>query len=1031
MKTHEPLRRLSPARRLLLWCRAAALLTSCGLAGGAVAAERTKALSPQEALAAFQLGEPGLRIELVVAEPLVVDPVAFAFDENRRLYVVEDRGYPDPIDKPGTTEGVIVLLEDTDGDGRYDKRTEFARGLGYPTGIMPWRGGVFVTCAPDVFYMKDTNGDGVADEKRVVLTGFSGGRTAQLRVSYPTLGLDGKIYLTSGLQSVGGGKVTSPERPDLPPVPFPTPPVDGRFDPETLVYETVGGKGQFGLAFDGFGRKFVNWNRAPVLQVVLSPAQLARNPYLSFADTDQEVSEVQGKAKVFPISRATVSAEYAPSLMSAPHNGTFTAACGLLIFGGTGMRPEHVGNAFICEPAQNLIQRQVLRREGVAFRSSPPNPGKEFLASSDSWFRPVFLASGPDGALYLADFHRRELDHPQYVPEEMRPKLDFESGRGIGRIYRIVREASPLESAGTTVADLCRGLDSPNVWWRDRAHRLLVERADPAAAPLLEQLARGAKLAETRTLALWILRGLGRLSSATVATALRDRDSNVREQGVKLAAELLAKAPDVRAALMAMGGDADARVRFECALALGSIDDPAVVPVLAKIAIRDGEDRWARAAVLSGIGSRLTAFFEATDRLRGENPAGYAALVEDLGRLFGAGAPAETCRKFLTQMMAGDGDLAWRLPAVLGLAEGLNGRTDFNYTAPPPPPRGAPAVAPQSRRGGKGGTARAAKPVGPFAALLANQAQSPTKTALDGFFRQAAEVAKNERTPMAQRTSAVTLLGYGDFASGGPVLGTLLGTRHAPELQLQAVRSLERLQDPRGAELLVQPQNWTGYTPQVRQAVISTLGSRPQMITVLFGAIRGGVIKPLEIPSTQRARLLQQNDPALRKEAETAFREFESGDRMQVYRTYRDVVKNEADAAAGRPVFVRACSACHTYNGAGGKVGPDLTGLRNQPAETLLLHIMVPNFEITPGYQAFSATLQDGRNLSGWLVAEGDNSVTLRTVGGTDETVLRANIASLAATPVSLMPDGLEQTMSKDEMANLISYIKKGIDLGQ
>ena len=112
-------------------------------------------------------------------------------------------------------------------------------------------------------------------------------------------------------------------------------------------------------------------------------------------------------------------------------------------------------------------------------------------------------------------------------------------------------------------------------------------------------------------------------------------------------------------------------------------------------------------------------------------------------------------------------------------------------------------------------------------------------------------------------------------------------------------------------------------------------------------------------------------------------------------------------------------------------MGPDLTGLRNQPAETLLLHIMVPNFEITPGYQAFSATLQDGRNLSGWLVAEGDNSVTLRTVGGTDETVLRANIASLAATPVSLMPDGLEQTMSKDEMANLISYIKKGIDLGQ
>jgi putative heme-binding domain-containing protein len=203
------------------------------------------------------------------------------------------------------------------------------------------------------------------------------------------------------------------------------------------------------------------------------------------------------------------------------------------------------------------------------------------------------------------------------------------------------------------------------------------------------------------------------------------------------------------------------------------------------------------------------------------------------------------------------------------------------------------------------------------------------------------------------------------------------------------------------------------------------------MIAVLFGAIRGGVIKPLEIPSTQRARLLQQNDPALRKEAETAFREFEGADRMQVYRTYRDVVKNEADVAAGRPVFVRVCSACRTCNDAGGKVGPG-SDRPAQPAggDTAAAHHGA-EFRNHAGYQAFSATLQDGRNLSGWLVAEGDSSVALRTVGGTDETGLRANLASLAATPVSLMPHGLEQTMTKDEMANLITYIKDGIDLGQ
>src|SRR5690606_27962167 len=130
-------------------------------------------------------------------------------------------------------------------------------------------------------------------------------------------------------------------------------------------------------------------------------------------------------------------------------------------------------------------------------------------------------------------------------------------------------------------------------------------------------------------------------------------------------------------------------------------------------------------------------------------------------------------------------------------------------------------------------------------------------------------------------------------------------------------------------------ENWRGYTPQVRQAVLSTLASRPQMVEILFAAIRRGVIKPLEIPSTQRTRLLQHSDPALRKEAGTAFREFESGDRMQIFRTYREVLQQPADVAQGRLTFVRVCSACHTYNGAGGKVGPDLTGLRNQPAETL------------------------------------------------------------------------------------------------
>src|SRR5215207_9695310 len=412
------------------------VVAALGFANGMIAAERHPAVSPTEALQRFQL-EPGLRIEVVAAEPLVINPVAFVFDGPGRLFVAEGRGYPDALEGGSkTTEGRIALLEDPDGDGRFDRRTEFATGLGYVNGLMLWRGGMFVTAAPDILYLKDTDGDGIADERRVVLTGFDITKTAQLRVSHPTLGFDGKIYITSGLN---GGKVTSPEHPERPAVTFSL--RDGRFDPDTFEFENTSGRAQFGLTFDAFGRRFICSNRHPVLQVMLEPWHLSRNPHLAFTDSTQEVSKVEAEAKVFPISRATISADFIPKLMGAPHTGTFTSASSVLVFGGNGLAPEHVGNVFICESAQNLIQRQVFRPEGASFRSEPVHRGKEFLASPDVWFRPVFFGEGPDGALYVADMYRREIDHPRYVPEESRGLLDFEGGKDRGRIWRVVRDA--------------------------------------------------------------------------------------------------------------------------------------------------------------------------------------------------------------------------------------------------------------------------------------------------------------------------------------------------------------------------------------------------------------------------------------------------------------------------------------------------------------------------------------------------------------------------------------------------------------
>jgi putative membrane-bound dehydrogenase-like protein len=955
-------------------------------------------LTPDEAIASFEL-EPGYRIELAAAEPLTRNPVAIAFDSRGRMYVAESRGYPGPLEgAPALSpEGVIALLEDTDGDGRFDKRTDFAKNLTFPNGILPWDGGVFVTCAPDLLYLKDTTGDGIADERRVVLTGFDATKTPQLRFSHPTLGIDNWIYLTSGLT---GGRVIDADHPQRPPVVFGN--SDSRFNPITHAFELTGGQSQYGLTFDDQGHRFTCSNRRPVMHVVLESRYLQRNPNLAFSQTVEDVSAAGAQAVVWPMSGDTTTASFIPGLMSAPHAGTFTAASGVHIHRGDALPANHRGSIFICESAQNLVQRQVLAPNGVTFTSKPGRSGRDFLSSRDTWFRPVFAANGPDGALYVVDMYRKIIDHPQYVPEQSRALLDFEAGKERGRIYRVVasdwkRNRAAIDLGRMNDAELTRTLEHPNAWWRETAQRLLLERRDRSTIPLLRMLAKSSARDVARINALWTLDAFAGLETADVLAALQDRNGGVRENGVRLAESRAAASRDIRSRLLGMVDDADDHVRLKVALALGEVDDQAAITALAVLARRDGARSWMRAAILSSLKNRSNEFLGAFVALP-SSPDVKAAVMQDLGQLFGVEQSPERCLDFIIQAGDGSTEFGWQPAAVAGVAQGLKAR-------------------------GLGREDRSA-----LMTLVAGDSQQArlARQRVDLIVSRTAGMTLDDRTPLNQRLAGIALLGHTDYATAAQTLQSLLTPRQSSELQVAAVRALLQLPDRAGADSLLDRRRWQAFTPPVRETVLSVLLVDERQTMVLLDAIEQGSIDGAALGPSRRGRLMTHRNAAIQKRARALLAGLESGDRMQVYDRLRTTVLGRAgSAASGRTVFINQCAACHTVDGNGGQVGPDLSGIRNQPADAILLHVLVPDYEIAAGYQSYVVETRDGRTLVGRLESESPTSVTLRDGASQAHVILRSDVVSMSASTRSLMVGEFERTMSEQDFADLIGYLKQ------
>ena len=438
--------------------------------------------SPQESLRALKL-KPGYEAALVAQEPLVQDPVFIDWDAQGRMWVVEMGDYPfapGEKTKDGSVgqekvsdlqAGRVKIVEDTDGDGVYDKATLFLDGLKHPTGLAPWKNGVFIANIPDIFYAEDTDGDGRCDKRETWFTGFTAGNPQHL-VNGFCWGLDGWFY---GANGDSGGDITCAKSGRK--IALGT--NDFRFDPRTGEFALEGGRSQYGKWRDDYGNWFGNNNSTIGWHYWLPFRYLERHPEVVAKSVRGNLND---EKSVFPASPPVRRFNQASSV------NTLTSGCSPMPFRDTTFGADGKDVMFICEPANNLVHREVLSYDGASItsRRHAGDVGSEFIASEDNWFRPSMARTGPDGALYVVDMYRLVLEHPEWIPAGIARGLQLRGGEDKGRIYRIGRTGPP--KGGTTLQDPIAAMASSNGWMRDTAQRLLIERNDTTAIAELKKL---------------------------------------------------------------------------------------------------------------------------------------------------------------------------------------------------------------------------------------------------------------------------------------------------------------------------------------------------------------------------------------------------------------------------------------------------------------------------------------------------------------------------------------------------------------
>jgi putative membrane-bound dehydrogenase-like protein len=973
----EPRTRADAPRKILLCLTFLGCLRFFQSSPDCLAAEQVITNAPAVRVASAVPGfrvKNGFHVEVVADDSKVCAPAAMAFDENGRLFVAEMRDYPERREQSPHL-GRIRLLEASHANAVFDTSLIYAEDIPLPSAIQCHAGGVFVAATPDIIYLKDVNGDGVADERSVVFSGFGSNVTAfradSLLNSF-AWGLDNRIH--GGASGIGGDIITEGKNSE----PVMLDRNDFSFDPRALTLLPQAGAAQSGLTFDNRGRKFFSDFTHPLRQAIFEPTYYARNPF--FVPAPDSVDSARPLEPIFRLGAVNLAAlTRSPAPQRAPVNpipvpAWFTRARGCVIYRGNAFPTNYVGNAFVADSEAHCIHRMILRENGLTVTASraPEEQNTEFLMSSDASFRPTQIVNAPDGTLYVADFR---------------------DGGESGRILRIVpdnfKQPQRPQLGSAKTYDLVATLAHANGWHRDTAARLLCERRDPAAMGLLTNMIYNARNPLARLHAMGTLQALGGVSEPVVLKTLRDSDPAIRTRALLLCETLVSDgliSEGLWNQLRLMTGDFSADVRYQLALTLGQIRHEGRPQLLAQMLGGAIGDPLLQTAIFSSLGEGAGECFVAlaSDGTTRYNPAGLE-LLRRLATMIGTQGSMDEVSPVLDWLdrTKSDGRQVATYVIAGGLGNGLR-QAGSSLTSVDPGHR------------------------------------------LDRVYAQAFSMSVDYNIAAPLRLEAIRMLRGTtfQFTDLADWFLTLLDGKESPAIQSAAITTLASYSDPRIQTTLT--ARWSALipslTPDSRKQVVAALLGHVERLNSVLDAIENGRIRPQDLTSTDINLLRTDADQGVRQRAVRLFGQL-TPHRPAVLERFAPALRLAGDANNGRQIYQARCASCHRVGDSGASFGPDLADMRVLSKEKLLAAIIEPNAELHAPYLTYVIETRSGQLKPGLVPHQNLKTIILSPPTGEDIVLPRSNIQDMQPKPWSLMPEGLEAGLTPKTMADVLEYI--------